>query len=439
MIFRRISRLFTSVFTKLLAINLATGMAITITVIVGFAFIRFHSITYLDRNLGLYAEYLKRDLGDPPDFQRASDIAARTGMAIRFDHPDSGWQTADFPERLPLERSWTRQRGSGIWIGHIRRHTFIRTAHAGGYLIFITSRRAVEHENAGIIFLAMAAALAVILIAAHFFLRRIMKPLRPLKGGVEALGAGHLDHRIPSSGSDEFRDLGDAFNLMAARLSGLIDSKEQLLVDVSHELRTPLTRLKVQLEMVPDQEIRQSLHADVKEMETMITAILEEARMRSTTAALQLQATDMADLLKSVVEEFQNRPPGAVCGPLEPATLLVDGDKMRTVVRNLIDNAVKHTPAAGPPVTVALVPDEAHVAIVVEDRGIGIAAEALPHLFEPFYRADASRSRKTGGFGLGLSICKAVIDAHHGRIRIESEPGKGTRVTVALPPMASNG
>ena len=107
MIFRRISRLFTSVFTKLLVIIVATGAAITFTVFVGFAVIRFHSVTHIDRNLGLYAEYLKRDLGDPPDFQRAADIAARTGMAIRFDHPGSGWQTPGFPEQLPLERAWT--------------------------------------------------------------------------------------------------------------------------------------------------------------------------------------------------------------------------------------------------------------------------------------------------------------------------------------------
>lgn len=437
MIFHRISRLFTSVFTKLLVIIMATGAAITLTVIAGFALIRFHSITHLDRNLGLYVEYLKRDLGDPPDFQHAADIAARTGMAIRFDHPGGGWQTAGFPEKLPLQRAWTHQRGTGIWTGHIKGHVFIRTTHGGGNLILITSRRAVDHENAGIVFLAMAVVLAAILAVAHFFLRRIMSPLRPLKEGVEALGAGRLDHRIPSSGRDEFRDLGDAFNLMAARLSGLLESKEQLLLDVSHELRTPLTRLKVQLELVQDPEIRQSLHADVMEMETMVTAILEEGRLRSTSAALQLQPTDMAGLLQSIVKEFQNRPPGAVCGPIKPVTLVVDGDKMRTVVRNLIDNAVKHTPADGPPVAVSLVPEAAHVAIVVEDQGMGIAAEALPRLFDPFYRADASRSRKTGGFGLGLSICKAIVDAHNGRISIHSEPGKGTRVTVTLPPMKS--
>ena len=105
---RRVRRLFHSAFTKLLVIILAVGVAITLTVLVGFSIIRFHSVTYLDQNLTLYAEYLTRDLGDPPELQRAVDIAKRTGMAIRFDHLKLGWQTAGFPTTVPLERAWIR-------------------------------------------------------------------------------------------------------------------------------------------------------------------------------------------------------------------------------------------------------------------------------------------------------------------------------------------
>jgi len=429
----RFSRLFTSVFTKLLVIILAAGVAITITVIVGFTFIRFHNITYFGSNLNLYSHYLKRELGDPPDLQHAADIAVRSGMAIRFDHPDGGWQTDGFPARLPLERAWTHQRGTGVWTGHLRGHVFIKIAHAGGSLIFITPRRAIDHENIGIALIAMAAAVVVILAAAYFLLRKIMGPLRPLKAGVEALGAGRLDHRIRKSGHDEFRDLSEAFNQMAARLSDLLDSKEQLLLDVSHELRTPLTRLKVQLEMVTDEEVRQSLGADVAEMEAMVTAILEEARLRNTSAALALHPTDMVRLVQSVVKAYENRSPKVVCGTLEAATWPVDGEKIRTLLSNLIENGVKNTPPDGPPVAVSMTPGEEAVDLVVQDQGIGIAPEALPHLFDPFYRTDASRSRKTGGFGLGLSICKAIVDAHQGQIRITSEPGRGTRVMVTLP------
>ena len=429
----RFKRLFHSVFTKLLVIILAAGVAITLTVVVGFAIIRFHSITDLDRNMTQYARYLAQDIGDPPDFNRAERIARRTGMAIRFVHPEHGWQTAAFPAEPAPGWVWKRLKNTDIWTGHRRGQAFIRMHHAGGELIFITPRPNARHEDAGIILLAMAVALCGCLSVAYLFMRRVLRPLRTLKSGVEALGAGRLDHRLPKSGRDEFRDLSEAFNTMAERLCELLESKEQLLLDVSHELRSPLTRLRVQLEFIQDAETRQNLQADLKEMEAMVTTILEEARLRNTSAALRLEATDMAELLRSVATGFQNHPTGVVCEALTPITLQVDPAKMRIVFRNLMDNALKNTPGGGPPTVVSMTRSEELVCIIVADRGEGIAESALPHLFEPFYRTDASRSRKTGGFGLGLSLCKAVIEAHNGRIEITSRLGQGTRVTVVLP------
>ena len=106
---------------------------------------------------------------------------------------------------------------------------------------------------------------------------------------------------------------------------------------------------------------------------------------------------------------------------------------MRIVLRNLLDNGLKHTPEDGPAVSITMVQRPDRLEIVVQDRGEGIPASALPYLFEPFYRPDVSRSRKTGGYGLGLSLCKAIIDAHGGSIDLVSTPGEGTRVTVTIP------
>jgi signal transduction histidine kinase len=425
--------LFHSAFTRLLVIIVAAGMAITLTVIAGFSIIRFHSVNYYDRNLSLYLEYLKTDLGDPPELSQAEAIARRTGLSIRFDHSDGGWQTARFPTRLTLKRAWVRTGHAGLWIGQTRGHEFVRSDHAGGSLIFVSPRRAVDHENAGIAMLAIAILLVAILSTAYFLIRRVLRPLRSLKAGVEALGSGRLDHRVPSTGSEEFRDLSDAFNTMAGRISSLLANKDRLLVDVSHELRSPLTRIKVQVEMIQDEEFRQGIRADVAEMEAMVNTILEDARLRSTAAELDLKPLDMAEMLRAVAGEFQASPPGAVGGALAPATVQADGEKIRTVFRNLIENAIKHSPDDGPPVKVSMIAGETVVEVTVKDKGAGIAEADLPHLFEPFYRTDASRSRKTGGYGLGLSICKAVVDAHGGSIRISSIPGKGTAVTVVLP------
>jgi len=430
---RRFKRLFHSVFTKLLVTILVAGFAITLTVLAGFAIIRFHSLSHLDRNLLLYAEYLTRDLGDPPDFHRAKEIAERTGLIIRYDHPDGSWQTAKATESMNMDRARVRRHGNGIYTGYRRGHFFIRLNHGGGELMFISPRKAEGHENAGWFFTSMAAVLFAILAAAYFFIRRVLSPLRPLEAGVDELAAGRLEHRIAETGADEFRDLAQAFNTMARRLSEQLTSKEHLLLDMSHELRSPLTRLKVQLEFVPDEEIRESLRADVAEMESMVTAILEEARLRSSAAKLNLEKVELTALIQSITNDFKDQPPGFVCKGLEQVHVRADSEKMRMVLRNLLDNALKHTPKEGDPVAISLAKQKDSVEIVIEDFGEGIPEAALPHLFEPFFRSDSSRSRKTGGYGLGLSLCKAVIDAHKGRIDISSVLGKGTRVLITLP------
>lgn len=429
----RIKRLLTSVFTRLLLTVLAAGMAITVTVIVGFMVIRFQAESAFDRNLLVYVDYLLSDIGDPPKAARAQAIARRTGLVIRFEHPDGGWQTGPLPHRFNLQRAWIHRHPSGIWTGSSKGHHFIRLDHGGGTLLFIAPLDTAQMHYVLWVFAAMLGIMGLILGSAYVYLRKLLKPLRTLKTGVDKVGAGLLEHRIPETGSSELRDLARAFNTMAGRLAQLLRSKEQLLLDVSHELRSPITRLKVQFEFLDDEDARESLRSDVAEMEAMVTALLESARMRHAAAALDRKPTDMAELARSLEADFRNRPPGIRLETLVEEPVAVDPEKMRIVLRNLLDNAVNYTPAGGAAVvlSMALMPDA--LEIVVADAGEGIPETAIPHLFEPFYRPDTSRSRKTGGFGLGLSLCKAIVDAHGGTIDLVSTLGAGTRVTVRIP------
>ena len=318
-------------------------------------------------------------------------------------------------------------------MGSSKGHHFLRILHGGGELLFIVPRSGRHGEKTHWVLAAMVLLMVLILAGAYLFIRKALTPLRALKTGVDQVAAGNLDHRIPEVGASELRGLAQAFNAMARRLDRLLRSKEQLLLDVSHELRSPITRLKVQLEFLEDAEARESLRADVVEMEAMVTALLESARLRHAAAALNLETVDMAALIRSLAEEFAGTKPGVVAEPLAEATIRADPDKIRILLRNLTENALKHTDEGKPPVSIALTALPDSVAIVVADRGEGIPAADLPHLFEPFYRPDTSRSRKTGGFGLGLSLCRAIVDAHGGEIAIESTVGQGTRVTVSLP------
>lgn len=430
---RRIRRFFNSVFTRLLLTIMAAGMAITFTVIAGFTIIRFHSEFSLERNLRVYVDYLLGDLGDPPSEARAREMARRTGLVICFEHPAHGWQTGPFPRFFNLKRAFVHKYPSGVWMGSSKGHHFIRLAHGGGRLLFVAPMESDHAKFAIWMLIVMALTTSGILAVAYFYLRRLLGPLRALRAGVDKAGAGRLDHRIPETGRSELRDLARAFNTMAERLSQLLRSKEQLLIDVSHELRSPITRLKVQLEFLADDETRESFGSDVAEMEAMVTAILESARMRHAAAVLNLQPTDLARLASSLTADFKDRAPEIHLGPLVDEPVQVDPEKMRMVLRNLLDNALKHTPFDGPAVRLSMELKNEALEIVVADQGEGVPASAIPHLFEPFYRPDTSRSRKTGGYGLGLSLCKAIVDAHGGTIHFSSTPGKGSRVIVTIP------
>ena len=433
MTLQRIRRLFNSVFTRLLLTILAAGMAITFIVIVGFIIIRAHTESAFERNLKVYADYLLSDLGNPPDEARAKEISRRTGLVIRFEHPQHAWQTGPLPRFFNLKRAWVRDHPSGMRMGSSKGYHFLQLNHAGGTLFFVASMSTEHGEHAIGILAVMALAMGGVLAAAYFYLRKLLGPLRALKAGVDEVAQGRLDHRIPEKGRSELRDLARAFNAMADRLSRLMRSKEQLLLDVSHELRTPITRMKVQLEFLEDADARESLRGDVAEMESMVTTLLESARMCHAAAALNPRPTNLAEVARSLATDFRDRPPFVKLGSLVEEPIMVDPEKMRVVLRNLLDNALKHTPDNGPPVTLSMESKNDGLKIVVADQGEGIPASAMPHLFEPFYRPDTSRSRKTGGYGLGLSLCKAIVDAHGGTIDLSSTVGEGTRVVVTVP------
>ena len=213
----------------------------------------------------------------------------------------------------------------------------------------------------------------------------------------------------------------------------MIRARDQLLLDVSHELRSPLTRMKVALELLPEGDKRQRIAADVAEMESMITELLELERLREG-RGLRRERRDLVPLLREVVESFQDRPPGArFMTTAAEIQAEVDGDKIRTVIRNLLENAIKYSLSESLPVEVAVQDDAGEITIRVTDDGPGIPEEDLANLFEPFYRVDRSRSKKSGGYGLGLSICKRIAEAHGGGITVANRAPRGAVFTLTLP------
>lgn len=289
-----------------------------------------------------------------------------------------------------------------------------------------------DRLHVGLLILLCVVILAVVL-TAHAFLRHLLRPLRELSDGVQRLSDGELDVELQCSVHDEFGRLTDAFNFMVRRVRDMIGVRDQLLIDVSHELCSPLTRMKVTLEMLPEDEHRMRLADDIADMERMVTTLLELERLRSG-HGLRFARMDLIAILHEVAGKFQDGLPGVRVVSAEQVLFVdIDGEKIRTVLRNLLDNAVKYSLAGSGPIELRVERGAGTVVARVTDEGVGIPDADIARIFEPFYRVDLSRSKDTGGYGLGLSICKRVMEAHGGDITVARGAGGGTSFTLTLP------
>jgi signal transduction histidine kinase len=373
-------------------------------------------------------------MGNPPNLDRAREIARQSFLEIRYESPDLRWATSDeLPTDLKgLFNAW--HQNPDIRYGRYQGRHVIEVDKAAGRFIFGVSRNLpVDSARHGLLVIILAL-LTVILVAAFFAIRYILRPVKWLNTGVQEVSRGNLKHRVPLKKSDELRDLAAAFNDMTDRIRDMLHTKEQLLLDVSHELRTPLTRMKVALEFLEDSQAKQSIQADMQEMEKMVTEILETARMQHKYENLKKQPTNLVGLLKEVLPEFENQPPGIelVEFPTE-VMAAVDSEKIKTVFENVINNAIKYSQPDSGPIRIFYKSHKSYAVIRIVDQGIGIPQEELSHIFEPFYRVDKSRAKDTGGYGLGLSLCKTIMEAHDGKIEVQSRPEEGTTVSLFFP------
>jgi signal transduction histidine kinase len=213
----------------------------------------------------------------------------------------------------------------------------------------------------------------------------------------------------------------------------MIQARDQLLLDVSHELRSPLTRIKVALALHADDELKSEISADVTEMEAMITELLELERLREG-HGICCQLQDIVPIIRELVRSYKGRSLDISDAGVPASVLLnVDRDKFRTVLRNLIENAYKYSLPDSSPIELSVEQEGGRTIVRVRDDGPGVPTSDIPNLFEPFFRVDRSRSKKTGGYGLGLSICKRIMDAHEGSIAVENNPDRGASFLLAFP------
>jgi signal transduction histidine kinase len=418
-----------SVFAKLVGVMVT--MAASLLLLVGgfFWFIVSPTVnTSIDRVL---EEHARTIAATSPDIETASRLGTRLGLQVRYEGPTGSWSTVrDLPAIEDVQHRGLQRRWLPLLHG---RHYYVVTGPDGGaYLFAWNVPRGMQGAHVALLILLLLVMTAVVL-AAHTMLKRLLRPLRGLSEGVARLAAGDFDVVLPNQTRDEFGSLTVAFNHMVGRVREMIATRDQLLLDVSHELRSPLTRMKVALELLPPSQQRTGITTDIAEMERMIAELLELERLRAGRGISPVRQ-DLAPILREAAQSFQDRPPGICVGSMSrEISVDIDAEKIHVVLRNLLENAIKYSLPDSRAVEVSTVQDGERVIVRVSDDGPGIPDCDMPSIFEPFFRVDRSRSKKTGGYGLGLSISKRIVEAHGGTITAQNNPKRGASFVVTLP------
>jgi signal transduction histidine kinase len=270
--------------------------------------------------------------------------------------------------------------------------------------------------------LLMAVAVALV---AWWTAQRVVGPMRALAVGADRLGRGRDADPLPMTGPSEVRETTQAFNRMKDRLTRFVNERTHMLVALSHDLRSPLTAMRLRIEMLDETEDSIRLKALVEEMQAMVEATLEFAR--GVTRAEPAAEVDLAVLLGDLVGDIGgDRATLAASQPL-PATIRPQA--LNRALRNLIDNAVRYGGVA----KVTLTQEPGMAVITIADKGPGLPDDQLEAVFEPFVRLEGSRSRDTGGVGLGLAIARTIIQAHGGTVLLRNAVDGGLEAVVRLP------
>jgi signal transduction histidine kinase len=423
---------------------------------------RAFSVSWREAARPLLMDYVDRLAGDiahngRPSVERAQAITERLPLTVRIEGPQVRWASHPGQDKPGWQREdrgdsqrWSRENWGGgkDWQRILQRDT------ADGHSIEFGINEEVFERRPRLIGYALTALLLLTLLA-WLYVRRLLKPLDAIGEGARRFGSGNFSQPIPQRNAQAAGELGElalTINTMGHDIHQMLEAKRTLLLAISHELRSPLTRARLNTELLPETlELapqREALLRDLGEMARLISDLLESERLAGRHAALNREPVDLVALAEEVLTEVAQRYPGAAAPVLLADTdlpvLSLDPSRMRLLLRNLLDNALRHSAGARLPPQVQIQragPDvgmPGGVRIVVRDHGPGVPEDQLDRLTEPFFRPDTARTRTAGGVGLGLTLCQLVAHAHGGHFELHNVH-PGLAVTVTLPATAAAG
>jgi signal transduction histidine kinase len=314
------------------------------------------------------------------------------------------------------------------------------------YLVYVLE---IEDVYTGSIFAILSAVNAVIIIitlaVGTRVSRRMLMPIKRMTDTVKEISVQNLDKRLDVGRShDELKDLAQTFNQMIDRIQSSYERQNRFVSDASHELRTPVAVIQGYADLLDRwgmdhrdvmEESVNAIKDETGNMKQLIEKLLFLARADKNQLTLKMEEFVLDDLLEEIASESRLLDTGHIITcRMEAAGIEICADRscLKQALRVFMDNAIKYTPSGGV-IEISALKTKKQVTIAVTDTGIGIPTEDIPLVFDRFYRSDLSRTRESGGHGLGLSIAKWIIESHDGKIEVQSAVGKGTRISIHLP------
>lgn len=373
------------------------------------------------------------------------------GRSITFDHSRALWDPAALARSLRGETVYSTVTVDGEPVQVVSAPRFDMVGKRGAVQYAYPLKdvyRAINGVDAALLLLV-----PIVLLGAGWvgsaLTDRVLQRMHQMSQAAGEISAEDFSQRLPVSGADEFSELAETFNGLLGRLDRTFQEQKQMLqlqqrftADASHELKTPLTIIKgaasLALSRTSSDARAWRAFREIDDAADRMSQLVQDLLLLARSDEGQMGGDPVELLVREVLESARSQALQKGSAPItliiEPEALSLTGNEAELIrlFRNLLDNAVRYTPSEGR-ITATARASQNRIIATVEDTGVGIAPEHLPHLGERFYRVDASRTRPTGGTGLGLSICRSIAEAHCGSLTVESALGVGTTVTVILP------
>lgn len=396
-------------------------------------------------HLSLHVHYVKEDIGSPPRIDRAIAITESVPVDIRILGPDIDWTSdANFPdlETLDFGPSPKFSDDADAWVDELQDlefaveddHRFIKI-HQDEYDIVVSSPRIADVRTGPDLITLIVSLGLVYLMIGYAAVSWLFKPIRAIRAGAAQIGEGNFDHRIRNIRHDQLGDLASDINRLADDVENMLDAKRALLLGISHELRTPLSRMRLMLEFIDKDADRKSLKPEIDEMEKIVVSLLEAEQLSTRHVTLNRSHVKVSALISELIDNFfdRDRQRISVHVAADEIEASVDEARITLLLKNLISNALRYVPESGGRVDVTAEVDGDDLVLRVEDNGPGLSKDQAEHLGEPFYRGDPSRTRDTGGTGLGLYLAILVAKAHSGSLILKNPDEDGACFECRIP------